>query len=114
MDRRKFLQAGMCTAPAKLLGASERIPATRHAKAIYEEMTNADYDIERRRVHMGYGQIAYVERGKGEAALFLHGFPLNSFQWRAVIPRLSHYRRCVAPDLLGLGFTEVREGKSVT
>ena len=31
------------------------------------------------------GDIAYVERGRGEAALFLHGFPLNGFQWRGAL-----------------------------
>jgi pimeloyl-ACP methyl ester carboxylesterase len=60
-----------------------------------------------------YGRIAYVERGKGKAALFLHGFPLNSFQWRDVIDRLADHRRCVAPDFLGLGYTEVAAGQSV-
>lgn len=27
-----------------------------------------------------------VERGKGPAALFIHGFPLNSYQWRRFRP----------------------------
>jgi len=60
-----------------------------------------------------FGRIAYVEKGAGEAALFLHGFPLNSFQWRGAIERLSPIRRCVAPDFLGLGHTEVAAGQSV-
>jgi haloalkane dehalogenase len=59
------------------------------------------------------GRIAYVERGTGAAALFLHGFPLNGFQWRGALERLSPYRRCIAPDFLGLGYTEVAEGQSV-
>jgi pimeloyl-ACP methyl ester carboxylesterase len=46
-------------------------------------------------------------------ALFLHGFPLNSFQWRGVIPRFSQIRRCIAPDFLALGYTEVADGQSV-
>jgi pimeloyl-ACP methyl ester carboxylesterase len=60
-----------------------------------------------------FGRIAYVERGRGDAALFLHGFPLNGFQWRGAIERLSDQRRCIAPDFLGLGFTEVAKGQSV-
>jgi haloalkane dehalogenase len=59
------------------------------------------------------GRIAYVDRGSGEAALFLHGFPLNSFQWRGAIERLSSIRRCIAPDFLALGHTEVAEGQCV-
>lgn len=54
-----------------------------------------------------YGRVAYVERGGGPAALFLHGFPLNGFHWRGSIERLSHFRRCIAPDFMGLGYTEV-------
>jgi pimeloyl-ACP methyl ester carboxylesterase len=61
-----------------------------------------------------FGNIAYVERGTGSVALFLHGFPLNSFQWRGVIDRLSSQRRCVVPDLLGLGHTQIVAGQSVT
>jgi pimeloyl-ACP methyl ester carboxylesterase len=46
--------------------------------------------------------------------LFLHGFPLSSFQWRGCIDRLSGERRCVAPDWMGLGRTEVAAQQSVT
>ena len=47
------------------------------------------------------------------AALFLHGFPLSSFQWRGAFDRLAdERRRCVAADFLGLGFTEVAPGQS--
>ncbi|RJS23361.1 alpha/beta hydrolase [Corallococcus sp. H22C18031201] len=73
----------------------------------------AAYRAERRYANTRFGRIAYVERGQGPAALFLHGFPLNSFQWRGVIERLSPFRRCVAPDSMGLGYTEVAPGQSV-
>ncbi|MGQ0506581.1 MAG: alpha/beta fold hydrolase, partial [Myxococcaceae bacterium] len=67
----------------------------------------------RRFAPTAFGEIAYFDRGTGDAALFLHGFPLSSFQWRGAIDRLSPHRRCIAPDFLGLGFTRVREGQSV-
>jgi pimeloyl-ACP methyl ester carboxylesterase len=51
-------------------------------------------------------RIAYVERGEGQVALFLHGFPLNGYQWRGALERLSPYRRCIAADFMGLGYTE--------
>ena len=60
------------------------------------------------------GRIAYVERGRGPTALFLHGFPLSSFQWRDAIDRLADHRRCLAPDWMGLGETQVAPGQSVT
>src|SRR5262249_11252156 len=67
----------------------------------------------RRLADTRFGRIAYVERGAGKAALFLHGFPLNGFQWRGALARLSTGRRCVAPDFLGLGYTEVASGQSM-
>ena len=67
----------------------------------------------RRHADTSFGKIAYVERGDGPCALFLHGFPLNGFQWRGAIERLSAHRRCVAPDFLALGYSEVRTGQSV-
>lgn len=60
-----------------------------------------------------FGRIAYVERGKGPVALFLHGDPLNSFQWRGALERLSDIRRCVAIDVMGMGYSEVPEGQSL-
>lgn len=67
----------------------------------------------RRFADTSFGKIAYIDRGTGAAALFLHGFPLNSFQWRGAIGRLAPRRRCIAPDFLGLGYTEIRDGQSV-
>lgn len=76
-------------------------------------MTAVDFHAERRYVETAAGKIAYVERGAGDAALFLHGFPLNGFQWRGALDRLSRYRRCIAPDFLALGYTEVAANQSV-
>lgn len=72
------------------------------------------YSRERKYVQTRYGRIAYVERGQGAAALLLHGFPLNGFQWRGVIDRLCVQRRCIAPDFMGLGFTEVAAGQNIS
>lgn len=73
----------------------------------------AAYRAERRFAATPFGRIAYLERGSGDTALFLHGLPLNSFQWRGAIERLSGYRRCIAPDLMGLGYSEIPEQQSV-
>lgn len=67
----------------------------------------------RRFADTAFGKIAYVDQGAGEAALFLHGAPLNSYQWRGAIARLAGERRCIAPDFMGLGYTEVAATQSV-
>jgi pimeloyl-ACP methyl ester carboxylesterase len=64
------------------------------------------YDARRRFTPTPFGRIAHVEHGAGPAALFVHGYPLNGFQWRGALERLGDVRRCLAPDLLGLGYTE--------
>src|SRR5262249_58184243 len=75
-------------------------------------MDAATWSAARRFAETPFGKIAYVERGSGAAALFLHGFPLNGFQWRGAFDRLSAYRRCVAPDFMGLGYSQIPEGQS--
>jgi pimeloyl-ACP methyl ester carboxylesterase len=69
----------------------------------------AAFHASRRFVATPFGRIAYVERGGGPAALFLHGFPLNGFQWRGALERLALHRRCLAPDFMGLGYTDATE-----
>lgn len=69
------------------------------------DLTAADYRATRRFVDTPFGRIACVERGAGDTALFLHGFPLSGFQWRGALSRLAPWRRCIAPDFLGLGHT---------
>lgn len=72
------------------------------------------YTTRRRYARLESCRVAYIQEGAGKAALFLHGFPLNGFQWRGVIPRLAHLRRCIAPDLMSLGYTETAESQEIT
>jgi pimeloyl-ACP methyl ester carboxylesterase len=55
-----------------------------------------------------FGRIAYVERGAGPAALFIHGALLNGFQWRHQLAGLSSIRRVIAPDSMAMGYTEMK------
>jgi pimeloyl-ACP methyl ester carboxylesterase len=59
-------------------------------------------------------RMFYREAGMPEAPvlLLLHGFPTSSFQFRELIPRLSHRFRLIAPDLPGFGFTEVPDERN--
>ena len=112
MHRRDFLAMASSAIALGALGvqASTREPVRVTTGA---PLDAAAYRDQRRLATTRSGRIAYLERGSGAAALFLHGFPLNSFQWRGAIDRLSPYRRCIAPDMLGLGYTEVAAGQSV-
>lgn len=104
---RRLLLAGGLSATTAVANTAVRTDASADAIAARR------HDREQRFMPTRFGRIAYVDRGRGPAALFLHGFPLSSFQWRGAIDRLSGLRRCLAPDLLGLGRTEPAAGQGV-
>ena len=60
------------------------------------------------------GNIAYVERGTGPVALFVHGVLLNGHLWRNQLAHLSDTRRCIAVDLLGHGDTQIQPDQDVS
>lgn len=74
----------------------------------------AAFHAERRTVATPSGRVSYVERGSGPPALFVHGVPLSGFHWRHVIAGVGDLRRCIAPDLLGLGHSEIAPGQDVS
>ena len=59
----------------------------------------------RRRMKVLDTEISYVDVGQGEPVVFLHGNPTWSYQWRNIIPYISSIRRCLAPDLVGMGWS---------
>ncbi len=62
----------------------------------------------RRRVAVLDTEMSYVDTGRGDPIVFLHGNPTSSYLWRNIIPHLSEHGRCLAPDLVGMG----QSGKS--
>jgi pimeloyl-ACP methyl ester carboxylesterase len=77
-------------------------------------MDIAGFHARRRFAEVNSGRIAYVAEGEGPVALFIHGVPLNGYHWRNVIDRVRNARRCVAIDLMGLGYTEIAPGQDVS
>jgi pimeloyl-ACP methyl ester carboxylesterase len=118
MKRRHFIQAtaGLSiTAVSGLESGRLRAETRLQAETKGTSTVSArEWHAVRRFVSLKQGRIAYVEKGRGEAALFMHGLPLSGFQWRDAFGPLSAHRRCIAPDFLSLGYTEVAKGQSVT
>jgi haloalkane dehalogenase len=77
-------------------------------------MTNAQINSidphPRRRVAVLDTEVSYVDTGRGDPIVFLHGNPTSSYLWRNIIPYLREQGRCLAPDLVGMG----QSGKSAT
>lgn len=48
-------------------------------------------------------EVAYRERGVGDAVLYLHGFPSSSYLWRHVMDEVAPGYRAIAPDLPSFG-----------
>ncbi|MDB5991219.1 MAG: alpha/beta hydrolase [Herbaspirillum sp.] len=113
MLRREFIGYSVSTAGLLGMPAAAAGPAASSKLAHHASISAAVFHASRRFAQTSFGKIAYIERGTGRAALFLHGFPLNGFQWRGVLAPLSELRRCIAPDFLALGYTEVRPGQDV-
>jgi haloalkane dehalogenase len=64
----------------------------------------------RKRVRILDSEMVYVDTGAGDPVVFLHGNPTSSYLWRNVIPHVAGSRRCLAPDLIGMGESGRSEG----
>jgi haloalkane dehalogenase len=51
-------------------------------------------------------QCHYVEEGKGDPVVMLHGNPTWSFYYRELIRELSPDFHCIAPDHIGCGYSD--------
>jgi haloalkane dehalogenase len=109
LHRRNFMQIMSGAMAAGVVGAC----APSLIRGVASPIDLNSFHAARRFARTRFGNIAYVERGSGDVALFLHGFPLNGFQWRGALERLSTRRRCIAPDFLAAGYTEVAPGQDV-
>ncbi len=56
------------------------------------------------------GELHYVIGGEGEPLVLLHGWGSTWYMWRKVMPALAERYTVIAPDLPGLGDSEVPEG----
>lgn len=106
-DRRTFIAALASTMAAAACGS---LPP-RNVEPVMDART---FHARRRFAETSSGQIAWVEQGGGPVALFIHGVPLNGFHWRNVMAGLQDMRRCIAIDLMGLGYTRIKPTQDVS
>ena len=105
--RRDFVRLSLAMIPG----------ATLDARGFAKQPDTIDaawYTHSRRYAALPMSTVAYVEHGRGPAALFLHGYPLNGYQWRGALERLHKHRRCIAPDMMGLGYTTTPQSQPIT
>jgi 3-oxoadipate enol-lactonase len=56
------------------------------------------------------GRFHFVENGKGQSLLLVHGYPLDHSMWQGQITGLADVSRVIAPDLRGFGQSDVISG----
>ena len=64
---------------------------------------SAAFPFESKFIEIRGSKMHYIDEGKGDPVLFLHGNPTSSYLWRNIIPYLTDNARCIAPDLIGMG-----------
>ena len=69
-------------------------------------MISADERYEKHSTIVNGKRMAYVDIGKGDPIVFLHGNPTSSYLWRNVMPHCEGLGRLIAPDLIGMGDSE--------
>ena len=63
-------------------------------------------EVEHRVVQARGLEFHVAEAGEGPPLVLLHGWPQHWWMWRKVLPELARTRRCIVPDLRGLGWSD--------
>jgi len=72
------------------------------------------FPVEHRFIDLDGGRLHYVDEGRGETLLLLHGNPSWSFLYRKIIAGLRNDFRCVALDFPGYGMSDPPSGYAYT
>jgi pimeloyl-ACP methyl ester carboxylesterase len=96
--------AGAAAAGAAALGAYA-LYARRYIRR-FENIDLASVDVPGSFIEIDGRRIHYVDAGKGDPIVLIHGWNGSTFSMRYVIPELAQRHRVIAIDLLGYGFSE--------
>ncbi len=64
------------------------------------------YPFTGERVLLDGGMLHYLDEGKGDVVLMVHGNPTWSFYFREVVKALKGTHRCIVPDHMGMGLSD--------
>lgn len=70
------------------------------------------YPFAHRFIETPQGAMHYVDEGRGDPVLCLHGNPTWSFLWRDFVTGLRDRHRVVAPDHIGFGLSDKPEDEA--
>lgn len=72
-------------------------------------LDRTEYPFESNSFKINGQNLHYIDEGKGETMLFVHGTPSWSFDFRNVIKELKQTHRCIAIDHIGFGLSDKPE-----
>ena len=90
----------LCVGSFALLLLVASFPSLTHAAP-------ADQPISSRTAQVDGIKLHYLTAGHGPAVILLHGYTQTSRMWRPIIPLLAEKFTVVAPDLPGIGDSEI-------
>ncbi len=89
-----------CIAPFAILLLSASLPGVVHAADVDGAVSSRTADVEGVKLH-------YLTAGHGPAVILLHGYTQTSLMWKPIIPLLAERFTVIAPDLPGIGDSEI-------
>ncbi|KUG05931.1 alpha/beta fold hydrolase [Solirubrum puertoriconensis] len=69
-------------------------------------LDTAEYPFTAHYLQTPAGRLHYLDEGRGEAIVFVHGTPTWSWLFRHQIKALRQHYRCIVPDHLGFGLSD--------
>jgi pimeloyl-ACP methyl ester carboxylesterase len=67
----------------------------------------AEYPFDSRFLELPSGhKLHFIDQGRGDVVLFVHGNPTWSFAWRRFVSAISREHRAIAIDHIGCGFSD--------
>jgi pimeloyl-ACP methyl ester carboxylesterase len=73
------------------------------AKPVYETLNSITREFD---LTMDGHRVHFLQSGSGFPVVLVHGLLAYSFSWRHTIPVLARHFSVIAPDLLGIGFSD--------
>jgi haloalkane dehalogenase len=71
-----------------------------------EWLDRNEYPFDSHYFQLPVGKMHYLDKGKGDPIVMVHGNPGWSFEFRKIIKELSKTNRCIAPDHIGFGLSD--------
>lgn len=86
-----------------LLASALTAPALSHETKLPPLSVSEELSLARKTAQVLDSTMTFIESGKGDTVLFLHGNPTSAYLWRNILPYAGKDHRAVAVDLIGMG-----------